>query len=156
MDICFLCGEPIEDEAAYTLIGLSHGDEDACEMVPAHAACLSKLPGPDPLAGLEIRGAPKSGESRVKWGQRGARRATSRQYAAAEFHKPLCCRASLAVHKAANGLGVRTTRLRRPQSRAVRLSARLASTASRTNVRDDRDTPLFVSAECFWICRCFG
>jgi hypothetical protein len=28
--------------------------------------------------------------------------------------------------------------------RAVRLSARLASTASRTNVRDDRDTPLFL------------
>jgi hypothetical protein len=39
------------------------------------------------------------------------------------------------------------------ESRAVRRSARLASTASRTNVRDDRETPLFAGAGCSWICR---
>src|SRR3984957_7422440 len=37
--------------------------------------------------------------------------------------------------------GVRTTRLRRPQARTL-VKAPPASTASRSNVRDDRETPL--------------
>jgi len=37
--------------------------------------------------------------------------------------------------------GVRTTRLRRPQACTL-VKAPLASTASRSNVRDDRETPL--------------
>jgi len=41
--------------------------------------------------------------------------------------------------------GVRTTRLRRPRS-ALFVICAFASTASRANVRDDRETPLLVGA----------
>src|SRR6516162_1174233 len=42
---------------------------------------------------------------------------------------------------------VRTTRLRRPRDARSRPIARAASIASRVNVRDDRDTPLWVARD---------
>jgi hypothetical protein len=56
----------------------------------------------------------------------------------------LCCHRHLAVTTARferQRRGVRTTRLRRPQ-RALFVKSAPASTASRSNVRDDRETPL--------------